>query len=76
MWLLGVMVAVGICAVKVLLLSAFLTLKCRAGGLKNELGPQEQPGGLVFAAPDTFGLPPRKLPGSILRKQVMPGQHS
>jgi hypothetical protein len=69
-------VAVGICVVGMLALSAFLTLECHAGGLKNELGPQEQPGGLVFAAPDTFGLPPRKLPGSILRKQVMPGHRS
>lgn len=27
-------------------------------------------GGLVFGGPDTYGLPPRKAPGSILRKQV------
>eukprot|EP00884_Botryococcus_braunii_P018185 jgi/Botrbrau1/504/Bobra.110_2s0134.1 len=39
----------------------------RPGGLRDD-GVAN--GGLVFEGPDAFGLPPRKTPGSILRKQV------
>ncbi len=27
-------------------------------------------GGIIMAGPDTFGLPPKTAPGSILRRQV------
>ncbi len=31
---------------------------------------RQREGGTVMAGPDTFGLPPRRSPGSILRRQV------
>ena len=41
------------------------------GGLQNELPDRQREGGIVMAGPDTFGLPPRRRPGSILRRQVI-----
>lgn len=43
---------------------------CVAGGLMNEPRTGKLPGGIVMAGPDTFGLPPKASPGSILRRQV------
>ena len=42
----------------------------RPGGLKDEPRGNEMPGRIVMGGPDTFGLPPRKGSGSILRRQV------
>lgn len=42
----------------------------RPGGLQNALPDRQREGGIVMAGPDTFGLPPRRMPGSILRRQV------
>lgn len=42
----------------------------RPGGLQNALPDRQREGGIVMAGPDTFGLPPRRTPGSILRRQV------
>lgn len=42
----------------------------RPGGLTDEPRGREGPGRIVMAGPDTFGLPPRKSAGSILRRQV------
>lgn len=41
-----------------------------SGGLQNALPDRQREGGIVMAGPDTFGLPPRRTPGSILRRQV------
>ncbi|GAB4821333.1 hypothetical protein N2152v2_008379 [Parachlorella kessleri] len=42
----------------------------RPGGLLNEPRSGQRVGGVEMGGPDTYGLPPRKMPGSILRKQV------
>ncbi|KAL0032087.1 hypothetical protein WJX77_004311 [Trebouxia sp. C0004] len=42
----------------------------RPGGLQNSVPDRQREGGIVMAGPDTFGLPPRRSPGSILRRQV------
>ena len=49
-----------------------LRLHWLSGGLQNALPDRQREGGIVMAGPDTFGLPPRRLPGSILRRQVKP----
>ena len=36
----------------------------------DEPRDNQREGGIVMAGPDTFGLPPRRTPGSILRRQV------
>jgi uncharacterized protein YbjT (DUF2867 family) len=41
-----------------------------AGGLKNELRSGEAKGGVVMAGPNTYGVPPGRRAGSILRRQV------
>lgn len=46
-----------------------------SGGLQNALPDRQREGGIVMAGPDSFGLPPRRLPGSILRRQVTPHFH-
>lgn len=43
-----------------------------SGGLLDVPRDGATAGGLVFGEPDAFGLPPRKAPGGILRKQVCP----
>jgi len=42
----------------------------RTGGLTNEVKTGKTAGGIIMAGPDTFGLPPKAAPGSILRRQV------
>ena len=42
----------------------------RPGGLQNAPRQGQGPGGIVMAGPGTFGLPPKRTPGSILRSQV------
>ena len=42
----------------------------RPGGLLNEPRQGQFPGNIVMAGPATFGLPPKRTPGSILRSQV------
>lgn len=42
----------------------------RPGGLLNEPRQGQLPGNIVMAEPATFGLPPKRTPGSILRSQV------
>ncbi|EFJ41522.1 hypothetical protein VOLCADRAFT_107678 [Volvox carteri f. nagariensis] len=42
----------------------------RPGGLKTKLGQGEVAGNIVMGAPGTFGIPPAKKSGSILRSQV------
>ncbi|KAK9845434.1 hypothetical protein WJX81_006363 [Elliptochloris bilobata] len=42
----------------------------RPGGLLDAPRPGTAVGGIVMAGPNAFGLPPRRLPGSILRSQV------
>ncbi|GFR44074.1 hypothetical protein Agub_g5234 [Astrephomene gubernaculifera] len=44
----------------------------RPGGLKSKLKQGESAGSIVMAAPGTFGFPPGKKSGSILRSQVGP----
>ncbi|KAA6419910.1 MAG: hypothetical protein FRX49_10100 [Trebouxia sp. A1-2] len=39
-------------------------------GKLNAVPDRQREGGIVMAGPDTFGLPPRRSPGSILRRQV------
>jgi hypothetical protein len=41
-----------------------------AGGLKNELRAGEAKGNVVMAGPNTYGVPPMRQAGSILRRQV------
>lgn len=41
-----------------------------AGGLLNEPRQGQKEGGVEMGRADTYGLPPRKQPGSILRSQV------
>lgn len=36
----------------------------------NEVQTGRREGGIVMRRPDTFGLPPKERPGSILRQQV------
>jgi uncharacterized protein YbjT (DUF2867 family) len=45
----------------------------RPGGLLNEIKNGRGDGGVVAAGPDAFGLPPRRMPGSILRSDVADG---
>lgn len=45
----------------------------RPGGLLNEVRGGRGEGGIVAAGPDSFGLPPRRGPGSILRSDVAEG---
>ena len=45
----------------------------RPGGLLNEIKSGRGDGGVVAAGPDAFGLPPRRMPGSILRSDVADG---
>jgi hypothetical protein len=46
-------------------------LHCPAtGGLKNELGSGEAKGNIVMEGPNSFGVPPMRQAGSILRRQV------
>lgn len=40
------------------------------GGLKNKLAANEYEGNIVMKGPNTFGFPPFKKSGSILRSQV------
>ncbi|GLC67258.1 hypothetical protein PLESTF_000534300 [Pleodorina starrii] len=42
----------------------------RPGGLKNKLGQGEVAGNIVMEGPGSFGVPPAKKSGSILRSQV------
>ncbi|KXZ53653.1 hypothetical protein GPECTOR_6g570 [Gonium pectorale] len=42
----------------------------RPGGLKSKLGQGEVAGNVVMASPNTYGFPPAKKSGSILRSQV------
>ena len=42
----------------------------RPGGLLNEPRQGQLPGNIVMTGPNTFGLPPKRTPGSILRRQV------
>ena len=42
----------------------------RPGGLLNKPRQGQAPGNIVMAGPNTFGLPPKRAPGSILRSQV------
>ena len=42
----------------------------RPGGLTNEPRGRDPEGRIVMGGPDTFGLPPRRRSGSILRRQV------
>lgn len=42
----------------------------RPGGLVNEKTGSRATGGIVMAGPNTFGLPPKAQPGSIIRSQV------
>lgn len=44
----------------------------RPGGLLNESRQGQPVGGIIMEGPGTFGLPPRRGPGSILRTQVRP----
>lgn len=41
-----------------------------AGGLLNSPRAGQTVGNVVMGGPDTYGLPPRQMPGSILRTQV------
>jgi hypothetical protein len=41
-----------------------------AGGLKSKLGSGEAAGNIVMEGPDSFGFPPLKRSGAILRSQV------
>ena len=41
-----------------------------AGGLLNAVQNGRGEGAVVMGGPDSYGLPPRKQPGSILRSQV------
>ena len=43
----------------------------RPGGLLDAPQPGAAPRGIVMAGPNSFGLPPRRLPGSILRSQAL-----
>lgn len=45
----------------------------RPGGLLNEIRSGRGEGGVVAAGADAFGLPPRRMPGSILRSDVAEG---
>lgn len=45
----------------------------RPGGLLNEVRGSRGEGGVVAGNADTFGLPPRRAPGSILRTKVAEG---
>jgi len=45
----------------------------RPGGLLNEIKNGRGDGGVVAAGADAFGLPPRRMPGSILRTDVADG---
>ena len=45
----------------------------RPGGLLNEVKNGRGDGGVIAAGPDAFGLPPRRMPGSILRSDVADG---
>lgn len=42
----------------------------RPGGLTDTPRQGQAPGGIIMEGPNTFGLPPKKSPGSILRSQV------
>eukprot|EP00854_Cymbomonas_tetramitiformis_P007494 gene7494-8920_t len=42
----------------------------RPGGLKNEPEDGSGKGNVIMKGPNSFGLPPREQPGSILREQV------
>ena len=50
--------------------SGLLHTIVRPGGLLNAPRQGQGPGGIVMAGPGTFGLPPKRTPGSILRSQV------
>ena len=43
---------------------------CDSGGLQDQPRDNQREGGIIMAGPDSFGLPPRRMPGSILRRQV------
>ena len=49
-------------------------MPCDSGGLQDQPRDNQREGGIIMAGPDSFGLPPRRMPGSILRRQV--DQHS
>ena len=44
----------------------------RPGGLLDGPQPGDASRGVVMAGPNSFGLPPRRVPGSILRSQALP----
>jgi hypothetical protein len=44
----------------------------RPGGLLDAPRPGQAAGQIVMEGPNTFGLPPKRTPGSILRSQVPP----
>lgn len=45
----------------------------RPGGLVTEPSAGRGEGGLIVGPPDTFGLPPRRTPGSVLRTAIAEG---
>ena len=44
----------------------------RPGGLLDGPQPGDASRCVVMAGPNSFGLPPRRVPGSILRSQALP----
>ena len=42
----------------------------RPGGLLNAPRQGQAAAGVIMEGPGTFGLPPKRMPGSILRSQV------
>ena len=47
-----------------------VAVQVRPGGLLDVPRPGAPVGNIVMAGPNAFGLPPRRVPGSILRSQV------